>query len=429
MKDVRVIKINIGAPTTAQTLLRLESGRLWQRLVKLHKYCRRRQWQWPTQGQLEKHFKARFNLHSQTIQAIIGKFVANIDSTRSKRKSGDKKARYPWRDKKKFQVVMWKAGAIKRQGNRLSLSNGKTGQKLQVKLPTNLPMGKIVAAELGFRELRITLSNEVVEPLSAGLNVVAGDMGVIHTTVMTDGVKSLGIVGRGLRSLIQGKNRKLAIYSELLSKTKKGSRRNRKLRIAKARMLAKYRQRVHNLLHHTANRMIDFCVEREAGTLVVGDITEMSRGARQKKKGSRRTNQMNSGNPLGQLYNYLAYKGRLKGVTLKTQNESFTSQFCPVCGKRHKPTGRTYHCRHCGYVGVRDNVGATNQLNKYHHNGKMLENTFIPPDALKYLRPVALRQNVVVRLTVGTLLNTTFNPALTADALEVNPSPVLDFVA
>ncbi|MCD8476002.1 MAG: hypothetical protein LRY40_05945 [Shewanella fodinae] len=244
MKDVRVIKINIGAPTTAQTLLRLESGRLWQRLVKLHKYCRRRQWQWPTQGQLEKHFKARFNLHSQTIQAIIGKFVANIDSTRSKRKSGDKKARYPWRDKKKFQVVMWKAGAIKRQGNRLSLSNGKTGQKLQVKLPTNLPMGKIVAAELGFRELRITLSNEVVEPLSAGLNVVAGDMGVIHTTVMTDGVKSLGIVGRGLRSLIQGKNRKLAIYSELLSKTKKGSRRNSKLRIVKARMLAKYRQRV-----------------------------------------------------------------------------------------------------------------------------------------------------------------------------------------
>ncbi|EKO3587292.1 transposase [Vibrio metschnikovii] len=278
---------------------------------------------------MEKHFKGCFSLHYQSVQALIQKFCANIDSTRTKRKEGDKKAQYPWRDQKKFQIVMWKGGAVKRQGNRLRLSCGAGRKPLSVKVPTNLPLGKVVAVELGFRELRITISNEIDKSLSAGENMVAADMGVIHLAVMTDGVVSDAIVGRGLRSLVQGKNRSLAILQELLSKTQKGSRRNRKLRKSKVRRLARFHRQVHNLLHHAANKMINFCVEREAGTLFVGDITEMSRNARVKKKGSRRANQMNSGNPLGILYNYLEYKGKLKGVTLKKDSEAYTTQTCP----------------------------------------------------------------------------------------------------
>ena len=113
---------------------------------------------------------------------------------------------------------MWKPSAIRRHGNRLSLSNGAGRKKLTVKLPASLPSGKIVAVELGFRELRLTLSQTVAEPVSAGMNVVAADMGIIHLAVMTDGIQSSGVVGRGLRSLVQGKNRRLAIYQTALSK-------------------------------------------------------------------------------------------------------------------------------------------------------------------------------------------------------------------
>jgi len=60
---------------------------------------------------------------------------------------------------------------------------------------------------------------------------------VIHLAAMTEGKTSEIIVGRGLRSFIQYRNKKLADFSSLLSKCKKGSRRNRKLRIAKAKML------------------------------------------------------------------------------------------------------------------------------------------------------------------------------------------------
>ena len=76
--------------------------------------------------------------------------------------------------------------------------------------------------------------------------------------------------------------------------------------------------------------MLDFCQAREAGTLVVGDITEMPRNKRKQKKGSRRLNQGNSGNPLGQLYGYLAYKGKRRGIELVKQNEAYTSQTKPT---------------------------------------------------------------------------------------------------
>ncbi len=413
MDKVRVVKINIGENTRQHGDARRESARLWNRLVKLHKYCRKRHWPWPGKYQLQSHYKGRFSLHSQTIQGIIDKFSANIDSTRSKRQKGDKKARYPWRDQKRYQVVVWKGQSIKRKGNWLTLPMARGQKPIRMKVPGGIPPGKIVGVELGFRELRLTLSEPVQAVDSAGDNTVAGDPGIIHQIMLTDGQSSSAIVGRGLRSLIQGKNRALAFYSSALSKTKKGSRRNRKLRRSKAKMLAQFERRQRNLLHHSANKILDFCVEREAGTLVVGDIANLSKNKGKTKKGSRRSNQENSNSPIGKLYEYLRYKGKLRGVELIKINEAYTSQTCPVCGHRHKPTGRIYRCKSktCDFVGIRDEVGAANILNKHLNDGKIEKNSILPSGKVKYLRPVKLAsRSGVARLTGGTLPNATLCP-------------------
>jgi putative transposase len=102
---------------------------------------------------------------------------------------------------------MCKDAAIKRHGNRLVLSNRWENKNSKIKFPTSLPLGKIVAVELGFRELRITISNAIAKPVSAGDNMVAADVGVIHLAVMTDGVVSEAIVGRGLRTLVRWKTK------------------------------------------------------------------------------------------------------------------------------------------------------------------------------------------------------------------------------
>ncbi len=65
--------------------------------------------------------------------------------------------------------------------------------------------------------------------------MVSTDLCVIHLAAITDGYDAKVIVGRGMRA-------------------------------HKARMLSKNARQQRNLLHHAANAMIDYCVNREAGT-------------------------------------------------------------------------------------------------------------------------------------------------------------------
>ena len=66
----------------------------------------------------------------------------------------------------------------------------------------------------------------------------------------------------------------------------------------------------------------------------------------------------------------------------------------------HKPV-------HCDFVGIRDNVGAANILNKHLNGGKIVAGTLLPPNNVKYLRPVKLRQSVVDLLNRDKLLSIT----------------------
>ncbi|WP_217529310.1 hypothetical protein [Vibrio metschnikovii] len=116
---------------------------------------------------MEKHFKGCFSLHYQSVQALIQKFCANIDSTRTKRKEGDKKAQYPWRDQKKFQIVMWKGGAVKRQGNRLRLSCGAGRKPLSVKVPTKTFFDVTLPEVAGSLASRITDNFQILKPASS----------------------------------------------------------------------------------------------------------------------------------------------------------------------------------------------------------------------------------------------------------------------
>lgn len=162
MEQSTVIKIQRRAMTLRQTETRREAARLWNRMVKLHRWFRRRHRPWPTEAQFKAHFKGRFDLHSQTVQALIEGFFTNIDSTRTNRKNGRREMRYPWKMKKYFPVT-WKGQAVKRHGRCLILPMGRGRKPIRMKMPAKLPPGQIVEVELGFLELRITLKKTIVE--------------------------------------------------------------------------------------------------------------------------------------------------------------------------------------------------------------------------------------------------------------------------
>lgn len=370
------------------SLARKAAGELWTRLVKIHHFCRVRHWPWPTEAQLKAHFKQCFPLHSQTVQAIIEKFCANIDSTRTKRQQGDKTTRYPHRYRRYFNPV-FKGQALRIGEHILALPLGKGREPINVHIP-RLPQGRIVQAELGFNTLYLTVTKEIPEPKVPVVPKAAGlDLGIIQLGVVSDAREALAISGRGLRAVKQGRAKAQAQIRRKLSRCKKGSRRWKKLRRAMHRRSQTAERVTRNALHHTANAIASFCQAQEVTTLFTGDLANINRNKR--KQRTRRINQEIGVMEFGRLLCYLGYKLGRYGITLTKGSEAYTSQTCPHCGHLNKVAGRTYRCRSCGYKAHRDAVGSVNILSKGVHGGEIRPGVFLVPKRIKYRRPVPLK--------------------------------------
>ncbi len=85
------------------------------------------------------------------------------------------------------------------------------------------------------------------------------------------------------------------------------------------------------------------------------------------------------------------YKLEIHNIELKKINEADTTRTCPVCGHKHKPKGRIYHCKKCNFLAFRDEVGTYNILNKYMNNGIIMPNEYVPTGEIKYLRIIKHR--------------------------------------
>ncbi len=366
---------------------RRAAGDLWTRLVKIHRFCRRRHWRWPTEAQLKAHFKRRFPLHSQTVQALIEKFCATIDGVRTKRKHGDKQARYPWRFRRYFNPI-FKGQALKMAGPHLLLPRGRGRDPIRAHLP-ELPDGQVVQAELGFGEIYLTVAREMPDPGPVSSSKAGGlDIGVIHLGMVSDGDEALAVSGRGLRSVKQGRAKAQAKLRKKRRRTKPGSRRRKRLNRARHRASHKVERVMRNALHHAANQIVAFCLAYGITILYAGDLGTLNYKTRHRR--SRRTNQDIGALEFGRFEQYLEYKLRRYGIQLVQISEAYTSQTCPQCGHLTKMAGRTYRCRACGYRAHRDGVGAVNILNKGMH-GEIRPGALLVPPRITYRRPVPLK--------------------------------------
>ena len=73
----------------------------------------------------------------------------------------------------------------------------------------------------------------------------------------------------------------------------------------------------------------------------------------------------------GQTRHMLTCKAERRGMQVALQDEAYTSQTCPACGRRHKPKGREYRCP-CGFHYHLDAVGAYNIHAKYLGSGPVI---------------------------------------------------------
>jgi putative transposase len=147
-------------------------------------------------------------------------------------------------------------------------------------------------------------------------------------------------------------------------------------------MAGRIERRVRDLRHKATRQVIDFCQELKVGTLFIGN----PHGVRQENKG-RHHNQRMAQWEYGKDIEYLTYKSNLARIESFTGSERGTSSQCPVCRHRHKPKGRRWKCRACGFLGHRDVVGSVNM----HRLAYGQPVTF--PHSVTYLRPGKIRRS------------------------------------
>src|SRR5712691_4075812 len=134
----RTVEIRWLPHSTAEwqtfTQSRQEAARLWRDLVIRHARLRRLNWTWPAKSRWEKWAQGRYaNLHSQTVQQIIGEFVEAVEETRQLRKHGHSEARYPWKISR-YRDIPYTNQAARLGETTIKLPNGKAG-KLRVRVP------------------------------------------------------------------------------------------------------------------------------------------------------------------------------------------------------------------------------------------------------------------------------------------------------
>jgi IS605 OrfB family transposase len=95
-----------------------------------------------------------------------------------------------------------------------------------------------------------------------------------------------------------------------------------------------------------------------------------SRGAGGRKAANaRKNNRMIATWPFHQLAMFIAYKAERAGIVVEWVDPAYTSQTCPACFRLNGADDRRYVCKHCGWTGHRDAVGAINTSRRTGRHG------------------------------------------------------------
>ena len=315
---------------------------------------------------LSDYITGNTTLHAHSRDAAQQAYFRACKTIRQLRKHGKIDARYPYK-RKFYRASVWKNTGIRMRDGVMLLARARGLASVRVALPTWLLNAQIVEVRLVYNhkarhyDWHVVCDEGHITPEPSGNNVIAVDMGEIHPAAACDTEQAVVFSARELRATVQWRNKKLAELAALQSKCQRNSRRWKKLQRVKNQVKGKAKRKVRDINHKVSRAVVDFAVEREAGTIVVGDVRDVADGVNRGK-----SNQKLSQWAHGQQRQFITYKAARVGMATKSQEESSTTKTCPCCGERNACHGRVYRCHKCGWIGSRDGqVGAPNILSKF----------------------------------------------------------------
>lgn len=337
-----------------------ESGRCYSKVVSLVRKTHAKKGFWLSKGGIQKYMRHRgYALHSQSIQACADSYFDALNSYFQVRKV-NLDAKPPKRTPKHFKV-RWKSTAIRHKDGKLILSNGRGRDSivLEAEETETKPRYAEMYFHRGYYYFAIVEKIGLPPKQETGI-AVAVDMGEIHPIVSHDGENTIIYNGRMLRSIIQYRNKVNARFQAKMSRCKKRSKRWYQLLKAKRRTLYKINAQIKDAEHKITTRFISDCEKAKADTIVIGDLN----GIRDRAKFGKKSNQKIHQWAFSRIAQKICYKAEMAGIRVIFESEAYTSQTCPKCANRKKPTNRNYHCPRCGFKYHRDGVGAINLWSK-----------------------------------------------------------------
>jgi len=150
-------------------------------------------------------------------------------------------------------------------------------------------------------------------------NVLAIDLGLnnLITAVNNIGLKPIIVKGGVLKSINQYYNKQLALYKSIAKKVNgvEETKRIRRLYLTKNnKMIDKF--------HKISKKIIEFCVDNNIGTMVIG----YNKGWKHNINIGKKNNQFFVQIPFSRLIKQLEYKSTMVGIQVILVNESYTSK-------------------------------------------------------------------------------------------------------
>ena len=220
-------------------------------------------------------------------------------------------------------------GFVRLNGNKLVLpfSNTykKTHKSIEITIPPNLLDKKVKEIRIipkvnaRFFEIQYIYEAECVQRNLNPNNALALDLGInnLVTAVSSNG-NSFIIDGKRLKSINQWYNKRNAHLQSIKDKQHYGKK-------PTSRQKANTRDRnnkVNDYMNKTVRKIIDYCINNNIGTLVVGYNETFQRSSNIGKS----NNQTFVNIPYGQLRSKLEYLCELNGIVFVKQEESYTSK-------------------------------------------------------------------------------------------------------
>lgn len=347
------------------------AGQCWNELVKADGEFYKNNNRYMNKSELQAFVKNITPLHAAGNQHVYIKYetsrYAMFQSINANHENSNK-VKLPYKNKKYF-VVGWNVFcySIDYKNRQIRLAKKADENRCQQKpvVCSFKSMPKhVVEVELVYRKgLCLAIKYKVPKSNKDIIsdNVAAIDFGEIHSISSIDNNGNAVIItGRKIRDIKRFRNKEYGKIRSKRSHTEIGSRQYNKYTDAIYKLEIKSKNQILDCLHKISKMYLDFCIENNISKVYYGDLDSCIRNTKGKR--SKKVNQKLSQWCFGQLIEQLENKLGRYGIKMIKVSEAYSSQTCPHCGKRHKPTNRNYECK-CGYVQHRDLVGAMNILN------------------------------------------------------------------